>query len=226
MHKYIAHLLVIIAAVSAMSCEQDLDTYYDEVPRIYFAVDSAGYSFGDKPLNLQEHTHMIPLKIMGVPMSKDRIFKAEIIAEKTTSTEGVTHAAFTKEFKVLSDSVNAYLPVTILRPGIPTTDTISINFKIIDGGDFKRGVVESLETKLTFNNFLEKPSWWAWAQYYFGTYHPAKYQKFIELHGEAIDQEYMGQNFLQVLKVFKEVADFFKQNPMEGVEFPDVVWPV
>jgi len=163
---------------------------------------------------------------MGTQSKSVRKFVVEIDEENTTAQEGVHYTALPTEFEVLADSVNAYIPIELLRAGITGKNTYKISLKVVGGADFITGVKESLEAKLTFNNYLEKPEWWGWMEGSLGVYQQEKYQKYIEIHGSAIDSGYVGSNFIAVMKEFKKVKDFFDAHPEYGVTFPaDGWWP-
>lgn len=225
--KRLYSLLNIIAVLLLFaSCESKEDIFYDNLARIYFPSDSINYSFGDKPFSVQKFTLDFPVKIMGVQSKEIRKFKVEVDEENTTAIAGTHYTALPSEFDVLADSVNAYIPIELLRAGISGEEPLRISLKIIEGGDFTTGVKESLAAKLTFNNYLEKPEWWGAYEFSFGVYQQEKYQKYIEIHGSAIDKSYAYSNFLAVMKEFKKVKEYFDAHPEYGIVFPaDAWWP-
>ena len=209
-----------------IACDDDNDVFYDKVARIYFPTDSINYSFGDKPFNIQEHIVMFPVKIMGGQTNEVRKFTIEIDEDKTNAAAGIQFSELPTEFQVMTDSVNGYIPIELIRSGIEGETIYKISLKITDGGDFVTGVKESLTAVLSFNNYLEKPDWWGWMENSLGVYQQEKYQKYIEIHGSAIDASYVGSNFIAVMKEFKKVKDFFDAHPEYGVVFPaDGWWP-
>lgn len=219
--------LLILFLVAFVSCESIDPIYYDSVARIYFEDEQTDYSFGDKPLSIEETIVEIKVRIMGESTTATRRFKVEVDEEETTAIEGVQYEALPSDFEVLQDSIYGYIPVKLLRSGIDGTveESLMITLHLIDGGDFVTGVKESLSTKLKFNNYLEEPSWWSWIGYYVGDYAPEKYQKYIEIHGSPIDESYLGNNFLSVVSEFYQVKLFFDANPDLGVHFPeDTEW--
>lgn len=227
MNEMLKKLFILFLVILA-SCEGREPIFYDDVARVYFDKEQTNYSFGDQPLSVQEITIYIKVNIMGQAASTVRKFKIEIDKEKTTAIEGVQIEVLPSEFEVLPDSIYGYIPIKLLRSGIDglieESEVLALN--LVNGGDFVTGAKEALSTKLFFNNFLEEPSWWAWIEYYVGDYDPQKYQKYIEIHGSPIDEEYIGSNFLSVISEFYQVKEFFDNNPEFGVEFPqDAQWP-
>ena len=77
-----------------------------------------------------------------------------------------------------------------------------------------------------FTNRLDQPDWWTELSHWLGEYNVRKYQKFIELWGSPITKEDIEENKYAILRVFKEVKLYFEENPVCGVTFPDVEWPV
>ena len=77
-----------------------------------------------------------------------------------------------------------------------------------------------------FTNRLDPPDWWTELSHWLGEYNVRKYQKFIELWGSPITKEDIEENKYAILRVFKEVKLYFEENPVYGVTFPDVEWPV
>lgn len=227
MKKILKKSLILFLVLFA-SCEGSDPIFYDNIGRVYFEKKQTNYSFGDQPLSVQEIIVNIKVGIMGQAASTTRQFRVEVDKENTTAIEGVQFEALPSEFEVLQDSIYGYIPIKLLRSGIDglVEESVVLALKLVDGGDFVTGVKESLSTKLAFNNYLEEPIWWSWIGYYVGDYDPQKYQKYIEIHGSPIDDVYMGNNFLSVLSEFRQVAEFFDENPEFDVEFPEnVQWP-
>lgn len=219
-------LNIIIILLLFASCEKKDDILYDNVARIYFPKDSINYSFGDKPFSVQKSIVDFPVKIMGVSTKTSRKFTVIIDEKNTTAESGTHYTELPSEFEVLADSVNAYIPIELLRAGIQGEELFKISFIIVEGSDFKTGVKESLTATLTFNNYLEKPEWWGWMEGSLGVYQQEKYQKYIEIHGSAIDKSYVSSNFIAVMKEFKKVKEYFDAHPEHGVTFPaDGWWP-
>lgn len=225
MKQILKKIALIILIIMLNSCDENEAVSYDNVERIYFTEEEINFSFGDKGFSIQDTIIEFPVRVMGKPSSNVRTFQVEINEEETTAVSGLQFETFPEEFEVPADSINAFVPIKLLRSGIDPTDTnsLTISLEIIDGGDFVKGVKESLSGKLTFNNFLEEPSWWEGfgMSFFFGDFQSEKYQKYIENHGSAVDDSYVSRNFLNFLKEWVSVRCFFIENPQYGVTFPD-----
>jgi hypothetical protein len=221
MKKYIL-LLGIISLL--YSCNKEEAIYYDNVGRIYFSEEEILFSFGDKALNYTTHTINVPVKILGTSSSAQRVFKVRILTEKSTAQEGTHYNTLNQEFMVQADSINSFIPLEVLRSNIEGDIVLHVTLKILASDDFDLGVTELLETKISFNDFLEKPVWWSWMGSSLGIYQQEKYQKYIEIHGGPIDKSYVSKNYLSVMKEFKQVKDYFDAHPELGVTFPVNGW--
>lgn len=220
-------LAISICLLTLQACNND-SVMYEEGARIYFPVDSMHYSFGDKALNYTQHTFEFPVRILGDISKQTRKFKVTLDASKTTAEAGKHYKALSAEYEVAIDSVNTVIPIELYREKLGDTEEYLLTLKLEANDDFELGVRESLTAVFAFGNVLLEPKWWSSCKRYVGPYHPAKYQKFIEIHGEALPDKYSSYNDRKMyyLSIFKQVKTYFEENPQEGVFFPDVTWPL
>lgn len=218
-------LLAILISVNACG---DTDQVYERGSGIYFYKDSLYYSFGEKAANYLEHTVAVPIKLMGAKASKARTFKVKLLADKTTAIADKHYKKLAEVYTLEADSVNAVVPITLLRKDLGGEATYEIILEMIPNKEFPEAVGKSMQVKVVFTNQLDEPNWWRFCRGYVGQFHPKKYQKFIEFHGEALENRYNSykKRELYYLSIFKKVKEYFDANPEEGVVFPDVVWPV
>jgi hypothetical protein len=197
---------------------------YDNASRIYFTEDSIDFSFGT---HLEDFVVLkIPVKLMGNTSKTDRSFKLRVNTEKSTSEELVNHEPLLEQYLFPQSELTTEIDFKIYRTGITGEDFKTVVLELVENEDFKLGVKESVSIKIKFNNFLEKPDWWYILEYYTGGWHPAKYQKFIQIHGSPIVEDDIMDDFMGILGEWKQVYEYFKENPQEGVEFDDnVYWP-
>ena len=127
------------------------------------------------------------------------------------------------------DSVNAYIPIELLRSKIdPMVDTvyrIVLDLEVND--EFGLGVKEKLQSKVVFSNYLQEPDWWYALEFvYWGAYRPEKYQKMMEYWGGPISYEEYVSRMIQVILCGKKMYDYFKLHPEFGMEVPEATpWP-
>lgn len=170
-------------ALLLSSCtEGDLSEPDGWKPGIYFQEDSVRYSFGITPIEVESHLLTIPLRIMGEPQSRERAFAIEVDAEETTA-EVSTHYVLGDPLVVMADSVNAYLPLTILRSALGEEE-YRLSIRLKESEEFTPVNENYQSVSIYFNNQVEKPSWWDGSQSKVGAWKPIVYIKFMEFFAE------------------------------------------
>lgn len=178
--------ILLLAVLFFASCKKDDPVVFDQdFTGIYFQTDSINYSFSVTPLEEQTYLLKVPVQIMGSPKPADRVFAADIIAEKTTAVAGV-HYQIEGNLNLPKDSINGYIPVLINRSSLQDKD-FRIHFKLTQQNGFSPVNEQFKEAIVVFNNRVEPPQWkdWAgrptWPTTYLGQWNPLTYVKFIEL---------------------------------------------
>lgn len=184
MMKWIAILLLPITFLA--SCKKETDILFEQnFTGIYFVSDSINYSFSVTPLDVQDYLLNVPVQIMGSPEGVDRIFGAEVVADKTTAVAGV-HYQIAGDLQIPKDSIRGSIPVIINRNSLGTSDFM-IRFKLVEKNAFTPVNESFKEISVVFNNRVERPKWKdfrgnpAWPTSYLGQWNPLTYVKFIEL---------------------------------------------
>lgn len=211
-------LYLIVSLVVFFSCEENEDGYYDNIPRIYFPeeTDSLSFSFGDKVAEYTRHTIKVPVKMMGLNAVKEMKFKVVLNKELSTAEEGVHFSPIQPEYTLAVDSVNAYVPIELIRDNLSEDEvTYKIVLDLEANTDFELGSKENLRAVVTFNNYLEEPSWWMnMFVMYTVNYHRGMYQRLIAYFWEPLTEEFCNNNYLKVMLVFKrEVYDYAQEHP-------------
>ena len=211
-------LYLMVGLVLLFSCEENEDGYYDNIPRIYFPeeTDSLSFSFGDKVAEYTRHIIEVPVKMMGLNAESEMKFKVVLNKELSTAEEGVHFSPIQPEYTLAVDSVNAYVPIELIRDNLSEDEvTYKIVLDLEANADFELGSKENLRAVVTFNNYLEEPDWW---MNIFGSYtinyHRGMYQRLIAYYGEPLTLDYCSSNYLKVVAVFKrEVYDYAQEHP-------------
>lgn len=184
---------IVMGCLFLTSCKKsDYLTYDKEFTGIYFQMDSIYYSFGVTPIEISSYELKVPVKIIGQSTASDRTFSVVIKPEKTTAVEGKQYT-IAKSFTIKADSINGFIPITILRKDLGTGD-FKISLKLMENESFIPVNENFKETLIHFNNRVEPPSWkdWrgnpTWPSYELGAWNPLTYIKFIELF-RAIEQK-------------------------------------
>ena len=179
-------------------------------------------------MDVETYTLQVPVKVLGEPLGESRKFKVNVNKDLTTAPEDV-YTLLPGEFVMDKDSVNAYIPIELLRSKIdPMVDTvyrIVLDLEVND--EFGLGVKEKLQSKVVFSNYLQEPDWWYALEFvYWGAYRPEKYQKMMEYWGGPISYEEYVSRMIQVILCGKKMYDYFKLHPEFGMEFPEATpWP-
>ena len=197
MKRILKHISLLFLAIGFYSCNENtftVDTNFKT--GIYFSEDSIKYSFGVTPLTVQEHTVNVPVKIMGSPSNQNRLFKIEII-DVGEAVEG-KHFQIQESISVLADSINAVVPIKILRQELGTSD-FRLRFRLVENDHFVPVNEKYKNAVLYFNNNVDRPNWrdWrgqlVWPSSQLGAakaglgWNPVVYIKFIELFRQMKD---------------------------------------
>lgn len=218
----------IIFMIGFTACDENNDGYYDNIPRIYFGADSLNYSFGDQLAEYTSHTFYYPIKMEGMKATKELKYKVIVNEELSTAQKDVHYIALKNEYTLLIDSVNAWLPIELIREHMPETDTsFKIVFHLVPNEDFQEGIIEHQTAVLTFNNFLEEPSWWQsnFNSASYGPYQPGKYQRLIAFFGSP--EKVAEASYLELSYAYKtQVYDYGMAHPEAGFILKDPgFWP-
>lgn len=230
------------------SCKKESLVSFDKnFTGIYFETDSINYSFSVTPIEVTNYLLKVPVEIMGAPVSEDRVFKADVIADKSTAVAG-THYTISGDMVIPKDSINGFIPVLINRNSLGTAD-FTVHFKLVAQNGFEPVNKPNTEIKVVFNNRVEPPTWkdWqgkpTWPDFKLGNWNPLTYIKFIELF-RALEQKAPETYEAMVTQFGKDLANvdygwpwdydntmtkyilipmyqyFVEQNPSLGVTIP------
>ena len=130
---------------------------------IYFTKDTLNYSFSVTPIEITTHEFRIPVKIMGTLSSEPRSFAIRVNPDSTTAIEGVHYEI--GETVIQADSINGYIPVTILRDSLEGSyaegyTRYKLCVELVKNSNFMP-VLDSLSQvrTLRFDNSIETPEW-------------------------------------------------------------------
>ena len=198
--KKIAYIVAFTAAVSLLTMckEPDELLFAGGIEDIYFrlpepeddedlilrknTIDTIAYTFAYDP-ELTEREVRVPVEITGLPHNTDRTYHIEITTA-TGTVSGVDFKPISTTQTVRSGLSKDYISVVFLRNASMEEEVKSIKFRVLDGGDFKEGLVESLEIVVQASDILERPGWWPyWEANAFGPWHPKKLREWIKIWG-------------------------------------------
>ena len=185
-------LYVVVAAVVGLaSCNDENYLIYDkDFAGLYFTEDSIHYSFGTLPIEKRSYTQKIPIDIMGEPYGHDRAFAIEVLPAKehTLPVAGEQYRINADSLVIKADSITGYIPVELLRDGLEGSDEAGytryeLRIRLVANGNFTPTLTDADQrVVLTFDNAIEKPSWYSEAVWISrcGEWHPLKLIKLME----------------------------------------------
>lgn len=160
--------------------------FYERRPNSYNATvieraEEVSYSFATKSSTLTEGRLEIKVRLQGrVDKVRDRVVRAEVIADSTTATEG-THYRL-EEGVIKAGEYEGVLPLTFFRMPEMKTETFRVKLRIADSDDLKAGLEEEAYIRVLVSDILMKPA--NWPQWYgFGEYSPNKYRFVLDVLG-------------------------------------------
>lgn len=211
-NKLFGTIIAILGMLVFTACSnEDYMTFDSTNTGVYFLGDTLQrYSFGVTPMEQTTYTMMVPFRVLGGTSDADRTVTVEVIADSTTAQEGVQYVL--GEAKLLADSINGYVPVTILRDGLEGTyatgyQKYKLGLRLKENENFK----PTLETRnqlrvLVFDNAVEMPAWLnakgekIWPEYSLGKWHPYKLIKMVEFfHGL---EETMPESYVRMVALY------------------------
>lgn len=210
-------------------CEENGDDgYYDGISRVYFEEVTMHTALGAKPVEFTTFEVKIPVRVLGLPASRDMVFKVKVEESETTAPLN-TYTLSADQFTIARDSIRGYVSVELSRNNISAEvdTTYTLTLVLEPNENFELGIEESRKMQLTFSNYLAEPSWWyVLESQYWGPYHPMKYQKMIEIWGGEISWDEYALKMTQVIYVGQDMYNYFQEHPEFGMEFPENIdWP-
>lgn len=217
---------LLAVGLSLAGCARDDSFAYTGSDRINFTSDSIYFSFGSEPFSVMDTTLQIKVELIGRPVSSDREYDLHVDPSRTSARETEHYDPLQKRYTLAAGQSSAVVPVTIHRLNLQEEEVYTLSLELEENADFGLGVVENRRLTIAFTNRLDCPVWWNELSHWLGEYDVRKYQKFIELFGRPITQHDINTNKYGVLRVFKQVKQYFEANPQFDVRFPDVDWEV
>ena len=214
--------LAALALVGVSACQDpDYMKYDSNYTGIYFTRDTLEYSFSVTPVEVRKHVLKVPVRIMGAPSEIDREFAYELIKDSCTAVDGEQYLI--GKTVVMADSIQAYIPVEILRDGLKGDyetgyTRYQLGFRLVPNSNFHPTLGEKDQIRIVkFDNAVEQPDWRdaygnkVWPKESLGSWHPFTLIKMVEyFHAfEAVNPE-----------TYKKIANNFGEN-LEHIPFGD-----
>lgn len=185
--KHFFHILLLPLLVALGSCnsivydeEYSKDGFYHAQNAVYFHYPEAQdtvrfYSFGALPVDSQKYVMNIPVRIAGVPQKHAQKFKL-VVDTASTMKAGVHYKELNLEPVVPVDSVDAVVPVTLLRNALsPDKDTLKLILRLEPTSDLALKYPKANKVEIQVTNVLTPPPYWQYFEVYFGAFERRKY---------------------------------------------------
>jgi hypothetical protein len=175
---------IIVAAGLLASCQKAHVLTYNSPDNIYFnysdptfATDSVVYTFAFSPGQLSD-TLLLPVRISGNRVAKDRKYQLVIIDSGTTAVVKEHYAPFLDYYIIPADSGTAWLPIILYNTDtLLTKRSVSLEVQLVGTSDLGTAIADMIDARIIISNKLEEPIWWTlWLGSYFSQ---VKYQLFI-----------------------------------------------
>ncbi|QEC70422.1 DUF4843 domain-containing protein [Arachidicoccus ginsenosidivorans] len=184
-------MLVALALVNS-SCKKEALSPYEGPAGIYFyedqyspVNDSVDYSFAIKNSEIHQDTIWLPVRIMGLASSKDRIINLEVVDSLTDAVKG-THYKLLIPYSMPAGAYTTELGIVLLRASDLQDTTYRLTLRLESSSDFTAGLSGQMQYQIKINDILTKPSNWdSFLIYIFGTYSQVKYRFIIDVLGRG-----------------------------------------
>ena len=219
--KHFFHILLLPLLVALGSCnsivydeEYSKDGFYHAQNAVYFHYPQASdtlrfYSFGALPVDSQKYVMNIPVRIAGVPQKHAQKFKL-VVDTASTMKADVHYKALNLEPVIPVDSVDAVIPVTLLRNALaPDKDTLKLILRLEATSDLALKYPKSNKVEIQVTNVLTPPPYWIYFESYFGPFERRKYLMMLANYhsNETEFWESMSRDgnqfFLNFMKVYR-----------------------
>ena len=219
--KHFFHILLLPLLVALGSCnsivydeEYSKDGFYHAQNAVYFHYPEAQdtvrfYSFGALPVDSQKYVMNIPVRIAGVPQKHAQKFKV-VVDTAATMKADVHYKALNLEPVIPVDSVDAVIPVTLLRNALsPDKDTLKLILRLEATSDLALKYPKSNKVEIQVTNVLTPPPYWIYFESYFGAFERRKYLMMLANYhsNETEFWESMSRDgnqfFLNFMKVYR-----------------------
>ncbi|WMI64178.1 DUF4843 domain-containing protein [Aestuariibaculum sp. YM273] len=133
-------------------------------------IDSASVAFAYELPEVQQVVYEIPIKVQG----STRYFEREVsvsVSSSSTAQEGV-HFTLPDKVVIMADSINGYLPVTLLRTEDMKEKELLVVVKLEENENFNNNLLETRKTnngerfvsytefQITVSDILTQPQYW------------------------------------------------------------------
>ena len=204
--------------------EQEAALYSDE-PKISFTRGDNGYGQQDSisqtffllPSEQSRDTVWVELSLEGMPAAAPRTIKIEQTnAGKAGAAEAGKHyvafddPSIAEAMQLPANAVSVNIPIILLLDNSLYNEKVAIEMTVAENENFKPGIEENRNFKVTTTAMAEEPSTWTTWQYYFGTWGSVKMKFIIDYVGFSSFEERPETAYCDYLqaKAFEQLEEY------------------
>ncbi len=210
--------------IGMMACEENETMLYDsDFNTLNFKLktdqgigpDSLYVNFMFLPDAATSEVAKVKLRLMGMPMDKDRYYKVMAVADESTAEAGVHYTDFQEQYLFPAGETEINFELETLRETSMKENTYRLVVKLAPSDDFISGIEEeqSFIINITDNLLIPPPFWQVnYLHYYGGPYHWKKCKKYIEIAG-VDEPNWIPVPYAAGDVYVKETRRWFEENP-------------
>ncbi|EDM35415.1 hypothetical protein PBAL39_13135 [Pedobacter sp. BAL39] len=171
------HHFIICALLAFASCKKAEEQRFDHAAGVYFDIyngdkDSLVSTFAYEPTRARD-TVMIPVRISGVRVDRDRTFNIRIEQDSSTAVPELHYQTLQNSYTIPANRGGMSIPVIIFNKDKAMEErAVSLIIKLTASEDFGIENPHLIRAKVVFSAKLEKPGWWdQWLTNYSRTKH-------------------------------------------------------
>ncbi len=157
----------------------------------------------------------IKLRLMGMPMDKDRYYKVMAVADESTAEAGTHYTRFQDQYLFPAGETEINFELETLRETSMKEKSYRLMVKLAPSDDFISGIEkeQSFIINITANLLTPPPFWESnYLHYKAGPYHWKKCKKFIEI-AEVDKPDWHPEAYAAGDVYVKETRRWFEENP-------------
>ncbi len=198
---------------------------YDSQNQVYFHAKNdadtlTNFSFGTLPTTVTRETVHVRVDLAGRLKAAPQAIKI-VVDSKSTAQEGVHFLLPEQQPVIPADSGYVNYPVVLLRDHLSDTqnDHIRLVLRLEPSSEVNTRFADKLKYTITFDNVLEKPTWWdSYLRAYFGMppFTPAKYRMLLSFYNndpKEIEKAMGRSGITQLYRNVQKVIAYFRAHP-------------
>ena len=240
MNRIIKYIIACPALLMMLGgCNEQEAALYSDEPKISFTRGDNGYGQQDSvtqsffllPSDQLRDTVWVELSLEGTSSATPRTIKIEQtnIGKAGAAEAGKHYVAFDdpslkEAMQLPANAVSVNIPVILLLDNSLYNEKVAIEMTVAENENFKPGIEENRNFKVTTTAMAEEPSTWSTWQYYFGEWGSVKMKFIIDYVGfsnfeESPETAYRSYLQSKAIKQLEEYNATHDQPLCEDVDY-------